>query len=293
MADRELLNRSVVALLGIPLAAFVVYEGGWALVAVIGLLAALGAREFYTIAEKTDQKPLTVVGMLVSAGFVVLAGWSNSFSQFASGSFILIILAFLLLLAAVIWLRWPDGAPLGAISVTLAGALYSGGALAFLVLLRNLPESSGVFPPPRPSDGAFLVAFPVAVTWFGDSAAYFGGRAFGRKKLIPAVSPGKTWAGSISGVIASTLSGGLLAYFFLVTVRYVSVDPLTGAILGLVLGMAGQVGDLAESVLKREAGVKDSGRFLPGHGGVLDRIDSLVFAVPLAYLILLYLGPAS
>jgi phosphatidate cytidylyltransferase len=134
------------------------------------------------------------------------------------------------------------------------------------------------------------VGFPIAVTWVGDSLAYFMGTHFGKRKLIPPVSPGKTVVGGVAGLVGSVLVGALAGWVFLDFHPQVALSVILGAAMGLILGVAAQVGDLAESVTKREAGVKDSGNLLPGHGGVLDRFDGLIFNLPLAYLLIHLVG---
>jgi phosphatidate cytidylyltransferase len=157
--------------------------------------------------------------------------------------------------------------------VTLLGVAYTGGLPAFLLLIRHgqLPIQSWA--------GACLVFFPLVVTWVCDTAAMFGGRTFGGPKLAPTVSPGKTRSGTVAGVIGALVVGPVfVAWIF----PRVGVEmPLWQAMaVAGVLSVAGQVGDLAESLFKRQAGVKDSSRLIPGHGGVLDRLDSLYFVVP-------------
>jgi phosphatidate cytidylyltransferase len=143
--------------------------------------------------------------------------------------------------------------------------------------------------------GAALVAFPLAITWSTDSGAYFGGKRFGRRKLIPSVSPGKTVEGAVSGLVAGVLAGWIMSELVLGAWLGIELPALAGAAGGLVIGSLSQVGDLAESLWKREAGVKDSGTFFPGHGGLLDRMDSLLFTVPAAYwwLVLFLPDPAT
>ncbi|HET7599760.1 MAG TPA: CDP-archaeol synthase, partial [Gemmatimonadales bacterium] len=158
---------------------------------------------------------------------------------------------------------------------TIFGALYAGALPAFLLDLRH--AAHGV----RSPAGACLVFFPLIVTWIGDTAAMFGGRAIGGRKLAPVVSPGKTWAGGVSGVVAGTLVAPVFAYLVFPPVGVRA--GLGGLVVAaLVLSVVGQIGDLAESLFKREAGVKDSSALIPGHGGVLDRLDSLYFVIPTA-----------
>ncbi len=129
------------------------------------------------------------------------------------------------------------------------------------------------------AEGAHWLFFALVVNWIGDSAAYYGGRAFGRHKLAPDLSPGKTWEGTIASVFGST------AFGLLYLGRFAPEVPLWEvAVVSVVANVAGQMGDLAESAMKRGAGVKDSGHLLPGHGGWLDRLDSSLFAMPVVYL---------
>jgi len=136
-----------------------------------------------------------------------------------------------------------------------------------------------------PPGGALLV-FPLVITWASDIGAYFVGRAIGGRKLIPSVSPGKTVAGAVGGLVASMLVAWLYAGAVLVPVASLGFSPWGALGFGAAISVAAQIGDLFESLLKREGGVKDSSRIIPGHGGVLDRFDSLIFVLPVAYLLL-------
>ena len=239
----------------------------------------MGAGELFDLAERGQVRPLRALGIvsaatvpaLVYGGVVVprvhavlVDGWPY--------------LAALWLVAVLAWTlatRGPAERPLEAAAVTVLGALYTGGLPAFLLAIRH-----GSFER-RSWAAAWLVFFPLVVTWVVDTAAMFGGRAVGGPKLAPTVSPGKTRAGGVAGVI-----GGLVVapLFAAAVFPRVGIEIPVGQLLVIaaVLGMVGQVGDLAESLFKREAGVKDSSHLIPGHGGVLDRLDSLYFVVPVA-----------
>jgi phosphatidate cytidylyltransferase len=189
-------------------------------------------------------------------------------------------------LAALTWAtarRAPGEHPLGAMAITLVGPVYAAALPAFLLVLRH--ASFGL----RSWAGTALVFFPLVVTWVGDSAAMSGGRAFGGPKMAPTISPGKTRSGGVSGLAGSALAGALWAAFVL-TPMGIPLGAGAGGAIGLLLGVVGQVGDLAESLLKREAGVKDSSHLIPGHGGVLDRFDSLIFVLPVAAMLFRLLG---
>lgn len=283
----ELTRRVLVALVGIPTAIVLVWQGGWYLGAVMALVAAVGAAEFFDLASAGGGRPLRVPGILGAAALPALATAFPSLGAAAPWTFVVLVALALLALASSVWARGVEGAPMASATATLTGAAYAGGTLAFALLLRHLPD--GVVGG-EPVHGGFLVAFPITVTWLGDSAAYFGGRWWGRRKLVPKISPGKTVVGGVAGLVGATAGSVLFALLFLDPARAFGLSPLAAAGIGVLLGVAAQVGDLTESVLKREAGVKDSGAILPGHGGVLDRFDALFFTVPLAYFLLLLLA---
>lgn len=184
------------------------------------------------------------------------------------------------LLGASLWARGVEGRPLASVSVTAFGAVYTGGLLSFAWLLRHHR-----FVTTAPA-GTALVMYPVVLTWASDIGAYFVGRLMGRTKLMPAISPGKTRAGAWGALVVTMLAS--LAYVRLVLEpqAQLSLRPAMALGFGLLVSVVAQVGDLVESMLKREAGVKDSSHLLPGHGGILDRLDSLYFVLPVAYLLL-------
>jgi phosphatidate cytidylyltransferase len=161
--------------------------------------------------------------------------------------------------------------------------MWWGGGFSFAILLRYLPEMGGWPDSHFWNPGPVLLAFPLAVTWTADTAAYLVGSKFGRRKMIPSVSPGKTMEGGLASM-ASAIGVGILAgWAFLGLHPDLGVSAFLGGVMGFLMGLTVQLGDLIESLFKREAGVKDSGRLLPGHGGVLDRFDALIFTLPLTY----------
>lgn len=275
------------AALGVPAVVVLLYLGGWYISVPVAVLSALGAGELYGMAAERGVRPYRAAGMVAAGGLVVLGAAFPAFAAFAPWALFLVAALLLGCLAASLWLRPADRGPLGAVAVTVAGALYAGLPLAVVPLLHALPTSAGWGGTPGSAwMGTFAVALPVAATWVGDSAAYFVGSAWGRTKLAPSISPGKSrvgaWGG-LAGAAAAAAAWHLLARSALPSFP-LSLVGVVG--LGVLLGAAAQVGDLVESLLKREAGVKDSGRLFPGHGGVLDRLDALVFTLPLAYALL-------
>jgi phosphatidate cytidylyltransferase len=281
MARSELAARVAVAVVGIPFALLVIYLGGWLLGVVLAVFAGIAAYEYQELSAATGGRPFSFLGVAASVLLVLAATQAPSFPGLAARGFALLLVLTLTCLALAVWRRWPDGQPITAVSATVVAAIYTGGSLAFALLLRHLPPATGG--EALPLAGAALLFFPILVTWVGDSAAYFAGRAWGKRKLIPRVSPGKTVVGGVAGLVGSVVVAALYAGLVLQVSPRPGLNPATAALMGLVLGAAAQVGDLAASVMKREAGVKDSGRLLPGHGGALDRFDALFFNIPLAY----------
>lgn len=284
MAVNETLNRVAVALAGIPVAAAAIYLGGPWLAALLAAAAALTAHEIFRMAERKGPRPLAALGTAGAAAIV--AGAAMDPSAGLANPLPAALLALLVVAAATaaIWTRGVAGEPLQAVALTAFGAGYAA-LLAFGLFLRHLPGVDD------PWHGAAILFAPVLLTWVSDSCAYFGGRLFGRRKLIPKVSPGKTVAGAVSAVIGATLAG---AAYTLVLARFPSYrpGPAEGALFGLLVAVVAQVGDLAESLFKRDTGVKDSGTVFAGHGGAFDRFDSLLFTLPLGYVFFaLVLGP--
>jgi len=277
MAFSETTTRFLVALVGVPLAIAVVVVGGWALALLLAVIAVLAAQEFYRLAAQKGVHPLRVLGGGVAAAFVLLAALDPAAGPDAAGFGTLMVLAMLAIPVLSIWIRGVGGQPVLAVSATLTGAIYTGALLSFGLFLRHLPGNSGVW------HATALVLAPVVLTWASDTFAYFVGRKWGTRKLIPRVSPGKTVQGAIGALVGTVLVAVAYSYLLRSFPSY-RVGIGQAVALGLLVSVAAQVGDLAESLFKRDAGVKDSGRLLPGHGGALDRFDSLFYTLPLGYL---------
>lgn len=275
MAASETRTRVLVAIPGVLVALGAIYLGGWYLAALLALCAALTAREMFRMAARKAPRPLEVLGMMGAAGMVLAAGAAPEQGILNPGPAIVLILLAMVVATAAIWTHGVEGEPLLSVAMTVFGAGYAA-LLGFGLYLRHLPGVDDAM-----HAGAILLA-PVLLTWVSDTFAYFGGRALGRHKLIPKVSPGKTVEGALSAV-AGTILGGAAYTWVLGQWATYAPEPLEGAVFGLVISVAAQTGDLAESLWKRDVGVKDSGTLLPGHGGALDRFDSLLFTLPLGY----------
>jgi phosphatidate cytidylyltransferase len=275
VAGSETRTRVLVAVPGALLALGAIYAGGWVLAALLAVMSALTARELFQMAARKAPRPLAGLGIAGAAAIVLAAGAAPSDgldNPLPAG--ILILLA-LLAPTLAIWSRGVEGEPLLSVATTVFGAGYAS-LLAFALYLRHLP---GVY---DAGHAAAIVFAPVLLTWASDTFAYFGGRAMGKRKLIPRVSPGKTVEGALSAVVGTVVVGAAYALFLARFGAYVP-SMAEGALFGLLMSVAAQVGDLAESAWKRDVGVKDSGTLLPGHGGALDRFDSLLFTLPLGY----------
>jgi phosphatidate cytidylyltransferase len=277
--DANLVRRVGFAVVAIPLALLLVWYGGLPLVLLLVAAATLATRELFDLAERQQIRPARVLGLGSAAAIspiayaaiaspatraVVDAAW-----PYAAAIWLIAILTWALLTRA------PTDRPLAAVGVTVLAVAYAGALPAFLLDMRH--HGHGL----RSWAGAWLVFFPLVVTWVCDTAAMFGGRAFGGAKLAPTVSPGKTRSGSLAGVVGSLAVAPVFAAAVFPRVG-VAVPLWQLLVVAAVLGVIGQIGDLAESLFKREAGVKDSSQLIPGHGGVLDRLDSLYFVIPAA-----------
>lgn len=275
MAASETRTRVLVAIPGIIVALGAIYAGGWVLAALMALLAALTARELFIMAARKASRPLAWLGMAGAAGMVLAAGAAPREGLDNPLPTAILILLALVAPAVAIWSRGVEGEPLLSVATTVFGAGYAA-LLGFALYLRHLPGLHDA------AHASAILFAPVLLTWASDSFAYFGGRAMGRRKLIPRVSPGKTVEGALSAVVGTVVVGAAYAVFLGRFGGYIPTIP-EGALFGLLVSVAAQLGDLAESAWKRDVGVKDSGTLLPGHGGALDRFDSLLFTLPLGY----------
>jgi phosphatidate cytidylyltransferase len=236
---------------------------GWAIL--IALAASLALSEFYVLTRESSRMPNEVFGVIATAAMPLAAAMDGLLGL--NAAFTVLVIASLIWHLAFRQVRLADTA------VTLFGAVYVGYTLAHLVLLRSLDS------------GALFVLATLVSVWLNDILAYFVGSTLGRRRLAPRVSPNKTWEGFAAGTLASVLVW--------VAVFYVTDTGIAFGwhlLIGVAVGIAAVVGDLAESRIKREIGVKDSGRLLPGHGGFLDRFDALILVSVVAYYLLVWAG---
>jgi phosphatidate cytidylyltransferase len=285
--------------------------GGFYFYAFVLLIALLAIHELYALARAKGASPQTGAGMTFGGlivtsfayfkiRFLVVGGLLDRgihvpFPSMAQWVLILLLVGLPLIMTIELF-RGAPGALVN-LSVTFLGAAYAGLFLGSLVGLRELfiPEDFPVYAyfPLHGNTvtedvagqlyrwGGYTVISLFASIWVCDSAAYFAGRAFGRHKLFVRVSPNKTWEGGVAGFAAAL---GVFQIARILVLPYMSV--IDALVCGVIVGVCGQVGDLAESLLKRDAGVKDSSSLIPGHGGILDRFDSLLFVAPLVFVYL-------
>ena len=237
----------------------------------VAVAALLGIVEFYSLFTRERWHPLNFYGTLWTIIFICSAHYAYSYSSENTQITVtsaLVSSAVVLSLPVAIFLRMPTEKVSVNWAWSLTGIFYMGWLLSYWVLLMNSPDWDG-------RDWVFLALLS---TFAVDTGAYFIGRAFGKHKMAPNISPGKTWEGAIGGLAAGMGAAIVLAVIFNIDVSYGKV-----AVVGLLIGVFAQIGDLAESKLKRSMGVKESGTLIPGHGGILDRLDSIVLTGVVVY----------
>ncbi|MBI5326136.1 MAG: phosphatidate cytidylyltransferase [Ignavibacteriae bacterium] len=293
----ELIKRVIVAFVGIPLAFLIIYFGGYYFLVTVAVIASIALWEFYKISEKKHAFPNKIPGILSGLMIIGLFYFNQIFSGFI---WYIILFAFItiLILTLELWRNKPNG--LLNVSTTLAGLIYISVSFSCLLGIRefyrifdipllindskyiNIQESQVVLI--NNIYCGWLVASMFISVWLSDSAAYFIGVKWGKHKLFPRISPKKSREGSIAGFI-----GAIIGFSVSASLLIPKFPVEHSIIIGAIIGIVGQVGDLAESLLKRDAGIKDSSAILPGHGGVLDRFDSILFVAPAVYIYLLIL----
>ena len=273
----ELTRRIIFAVIAAPASIAIVYLGDWALAILLSVLAALAAWELFRIARDTGAFPLDIAGIALAA-LIPIAVHAQRLGLYRL-SLTVIVAIVLLLFASTIWLRGPQGKPLSSVAITAFGVMYAS-LFSYIYALRYHDYAVGA------AAGTALVVLPVILTWATDVGAYMFGRTFGRKKLIPSISPGKTVEGAVGGLGFTIVICLLYVRFILMPYAQLGLTIQGAVLFAIVVSVAAQTGDLAESLLKREAGIKDSSNIIPGHGGILDRFDSLLFVMPIAFLLL-------
>ncbi len=285
----NLVLRLVSAGLLIPPVVFAIWEGGLWVLGVVVVFTLLGLREFYHLIEQKGAHPLRSFGMAAGAALPVVAYLGSEYHATVLMTVVLLAMMVMQLSKSQI------SEALESISGTFFGVFYVGWLLSHAVVLREFSSvaagkwTDAALALMHPEVGAFYLFFAISVVVMGDVGAYFAGRAWGRHKLAPNVSPGKTVEGAVGAVLAATLLGLVLKGLcdrFLPDLSAQLGWWATG-LVAFTLAVVGIIGDLVESLLKRDAEVKDAGSLLPGMGGILDRIDSNLLAIPVMYYLML------
>ncbi|HET7152366.1 MAG TPA: phosphatidate cytidylyltransferase [Candidatus Kapabacteria bacterium] len=303
----NLASRVLVAVVAIPLILWIVMLGGWFFFVFVEIIAGVALMEFYALAERKGAYPNKILGLifgilicftfiherlefdLLSVFGLVGKPEVHYPSQFAVFLSIVLLSVFCILAGE---LERTKSNALFNTAVTVFGVFYISAFLGSFIGIRELfgttfptyryaIDLSGPLTKMQIVDrwGAYLVISILATIWVCDSAAYFVGRAIGRHKLALRISPNKTWEGAIGGFVFSIITMAVAKTYFL---PFMAMRD--AMVIGVIVGIFGQLGDLAESLLKRDAGAKDSSTIIPGHGGAFDRFDSLLFVAPLVYL---------
>lgn len=263
--------RISVSLIAIPVIVFLIYFGGVYFLSFVLIISGISFYEF-SIMAKTKEANVNLNFGLLAVIFLIV----NQYRFFISPYHFLI---FFFLLLSIIELFRNNGSAILNLGATLLAVFYFGIFGSTLIGIREFyPNFDGLY-----LNGGYLVISIIATIWICDSAAFFGGTALGKHKLFLRVSPKKSWEGAIFGFISAVLAMLLAKYLVL---DFLSLKDSIA--LGVILGVFGQVGDLIESLLKRDAAVKDSSNLIPGHGGIFDRFDSLLFTAPIIYMYLRY-----
>lgn len=269
-------ERAISAAILVPALLLVLAVGGFVLAAAVAALTVLAAREAFTLLRDAGHPTLPLLGTALALTVLLDA----TFPGVLEGSGMLLMAVGIVLVAVASFAQAEPRDGLDAWMATVFGALYVG-LLAFIV---RLGHAAPVVPDGAPlaalgAERGWILLLLLAV-WSYDTGSFLVGRQFGRERFLAHISPSKTYAGLVGGVVAATVVVGILLWGL-------GQSPLHALVLGPLAALAAQAGDLAESMLKRAAGAKDSGTLIPGHGGMLDRVDSFLFAAPVVTLYIL------
>ena len=270
---KELLIRVAVAVVGIPLLVFLVWQGGYFFLAFIVVVSLIGQWEMLAMLKAKSLFPNSPAGYLLGLSVIGM-----TFTGYHAG-WLIVLVALLLYLFGAEMFRNRGSANLN-IAGTLLSVAYPPLFLSALLFLRNHIDQ--MFADPPPATGAIFVLTVMVSIWVCDTMAYFVGVRFGKHRLFERVSPKKSVEGGLGGLAGAFLVFGIVGHWQWLPITFTQM-----ILFSLIVGVFGQFGDLVESWFKRDAGVKDSSHILPGHGGMLDRFDSLMFVSPLFLLVYL------
>ena len=259
-------NRTIINIIGIPAIMYLLWQGGLLFALFVLLVMMLGINEFYRLTTSKDQFPIKIFGYIFT---IIFAGYYYTLPNNLIGEPLSYFLSTLMVILFLMEMRRNIKYSTKNIAITILGIMYVPLLLGSLIALRNLDSTHNT---------NFTICMILSI-WMCDSAAYVFGLQWGKKKILPRISPNKSWVGSIAG-----LSSAFLIFIIFKEQGFLPfISNIDILVLALITGIFGQAGDFAESLIKRDLGVKDSGTILLGHGGVLDRFDSIIFSSPLTY----------
>jgi phosphatidate cytidylyltransferase len=258
-----MLERILTIIVAVPIIVACTYFGGWGFFILVTALAMFCLNEFYFLMNRKGYSPSYLVGGIVTVFFTWFTTYTLKHPHWEPYATGILTTAIIITFSAGIFLKKAQDSTVNA-SITLLGILYIGWMFSYLILIRELTPH-----------GAYLFFLIIAI-WACDTTAYLVGTFLGRIKLSPYISPHKTVEGAVSGLIVSVIAAAVFS-------KLINMGMIHGIILGIVIGIVGQMSDLVESLIKRDAGVKDSSNMIPGHGGFLDRMDSFILAAPIMY----------
>lgn len=296
----NLVKRIAVAIIGIPIALLLIFTGGIWFTCAIAIISTLGLYEYYNMAEKRANSPIKILGYSANIITIFVSYYFLHISKFNYSLFLIFITIICLIFLSMLmhlWYKKPN--VLANESITAGAYVYITLSFTSLLMLRefstvvNFVAESNIIPSASNikliflqtlnyNSWAYFVLSLFAAVWTCDSAAYFTGMSIGRHKLFERISPKKTWEGAVGGLI-----GALIMFYLLMNFLIPGFSITDRIVIGCIVGILGQLGDLAESQLKRDAGIKDSSNIIPGHGGILDRFDSMLFIAPAVFIYML------
>jgi len=265
-----LAQRLIVAIFIVPSLVFFAYAGGWVLAVAMVAIVGLAASEYWHLFSSGGYHPPGMLLVVGSAGFIIIRYALANASELYISLFILVVMAWQVI-------QYEKGSLTAAadFGITVGGFLYLGWLGSYFISLRGL------------ADGTWWFLIVIPAINICDAGAYFIGSHFGRHKISRRVSPNKSWEGYFAGIVTGTLGAMALAALWHLRAPFITAEK--GFILGLAVSILSPLGDLGESMLKRNFAVKDSSHLLPGHGGMMDRIDSWLWAAPIGYYIIITL----
>ncbi len=269
-----LAKRILVTAILLPIGIAAILAGGWYFTALVAVFMVVAAWEYCQLFIAGGLKPAT----LLAVGGTLLLVIGRNINGLASAAWMISLVVLLAMTYHLFSYEFGRDQAATDFAVTLAAVFYIGWFGAYFISLHNLPQ------------GKWWVLVVLPAVWFADGGAYFIGKRFGRHPLSPRLSPNKTWEGYFGGILTGVLLTALLSWLWgFVPGTTSAITPSRGALVGLVMSIFPTLGDLGESMIKRQVGVKDSGNILPGHGGAFDRIDSWLWAALLGYYMVFWL----